>query len=1608
MTRAFRILFLLTVLVPTARIAPAQGPATGTPPFGSFSGGPESINNANLNVHWTIPVLHKPGRGTDFTYDLSYDSSVWYPVGSSGNQTWQAVANFGWKGVTEIATGYVSFSAHTGVCQGDNGPEHYTYNDTWVYHDPFGTSHSFVNLTILVGADIWACSGLSRSGTDTAADDSGYTMTATGNTATVTSAAGTVYHPPINNNSGAASFTDRNGNQITVNGSGVFTDTLNKSALTVSGTAPSNTVFTYTTSTGGSAFYTMKYTTYTVRTNFGCTGITDFDTAGTTQYSLVSEIDLPDGVSAYTFTYETTPLDTHNPHHVTGRLASVTLPTGGTISYTYTGGSSGNIACADGSASGFTRQTPDGTWTYARSGSTTTITAPQLSYDSAANNTVLTFSGLQEASRKIYQGAATGTPLRTINTAWASNGTPNLVTTILEDGSTQATTATTYDSFGNLDSATEYDWGAGAHGPAVRATTNTYLSYIPVFPTRIVISDGTGAVKSRTDIAYDNYTSPYTMTCRTTPIAQHDDTNHGCTFTARGNPTSTTTYTDPVTPGGATTKYTSYDQLGNVVGADVNCCQRKTWIYSTTTNYAYADSVTSGSSAPQLTTSFTYDLNMGLVLTSTDPNNLKTTFAYDGSGRVTSVQPTTSPATPATTYTYNDYNNGTTFTPWTSQVCAPVQSTSTVCQKSILDKEGRRSTQQILDGGSTLYSATDTKYDALGRAFKDSNPYTGSASYWTETRTDALGRTLRIILPDASANIAAYTTNSVTTTDPTGNQRKSASDALGRMTSVWEPDPTNGNTLTLQTFYAYNLFDALTTVTQGSQTRTYAYDALGRISSATTPEAGRLCFGSVTGSTCNADGYDSFNNLLKRTDARGVLTTFGYDSLNRLQSITYNVGSTGVPATASVSYTYGIDTSCNTPHGAGCIGRLITMTDGVGSENYTFNTLGQVTQLQKVIGSSTYTTQYAYNYSGELTQITYPSSRIVVPSYDAIGRPCAVGTSGSTCTTGTLYASGFGFNPAQQVTGFKYGNGLFASFGFSSDRLQLNCLDYSTTNRSGTCAHDSTTKFGLSYSYGTSGSNNGQIGGITDSVDAGRNATYAYDSLYRLTNASTAGSTNYPAWGLSETYDRYGNRGTQNTSSGCSGITCPTNSVTISTATNQISGSPYAYDASGNMTNDGQNTLVFDGENHAVSATVTGSSSGTYTYDGNGLRIQRVSVISGTTTTTVYVFSGSKVIAEYVNGALPSAPTREYIYAGAALLAKIDSSGTKYYHQDHLSNRLVTDSSGNASEQMGHFPFGESWYNATSDKLLFTSYERDSESGNDYAMARFYVNRLARFSSPDPLAGSTASPQSLNRYSYVLNAPTSLVDPAGMDPCNDAMYDANRHKLRRHILVAGLGPFDLEESDLEPQDLGEGCIDGGGGGTGDPPLDPNNPGSDCNSPYVGCVSADAPNIPPDDPSAPPDFGSPDFGPNPFPMPNVQPTDPCAGFVRPVNAQVTTPYGARDPMHQTAAGHSGDDYRVPIGTQVVAPFSGTVSVAPGAGFGIGVLITNPNGRYILGHLSSTSVVPGQYVSAGDPVGLSGNTGTSSGPHLHFQQHGPNGPLYVARNTPNPANIQQPCR
>lgn len=89
-------------------------------------------------------------------------------------------------------------------------------------------------------------------------------------------------------------------------------------------------------------------------------------------------------------------------------------------------------------------------------------------------------------------------------------------------------------------------------------------------------------------------------------------------------------------------------------------------------------------------------------------------------------------------------------------------------------------------------------------------------------------------------------------------------------------------------------------------------------------------------------------------------------------------------------------------------------------------------------------------------------------------------------------------------------------------------------------------------------------------------------------------------------------------------------------------------------------------------------------------------------------------------------------------------------------------------------------------------------------------------------------------------------------------------------------------------------------------------------------------------------------------------------------------------------HSGQDFAVPSGTKVVAAHGGTVvkAGANGAGdgpaYGNAVVIKHGNGRYSqYAHLSRIGVKVGQVVRTGQRIALSGSTGNSSGPHLHFE-------------------------
>lgn len=107
---------------------------------------------------------------------------------------------------------------------------------------------------------------------------------------------------------------------------------------------------------------------------------------------------------------------------------------------------------------------------------------------------------------------------------------------------------------------------------------------------------------------------------------------------------------------------------------------------------------------------------------------------------------------------------------------------------------------------------------------------------------------------------------------------------------------------------------------------------------------------------------------------------------------------------------------------------------------------------------------------------------------------------------------------------------------------------------------------------------------------------------------------------------------------------------------------------------------------------------------------------------------------------------------------------------------------------------------------------------------------------------------------------------------------------------------------------------------------------------------------------------------------------------PVRGSVNSEFGRRpSPWTQSVEFHSGIDIKAQMGTPVHAPAAGTVVVAgPAHEYGTAVMLDHGQDiRTLYGHLSKVSVRPGQKVERGTLLAFSGNTGRSSGPHLHYE-------------------------
>lgn len=1349
--------------------------STGLPPLGSFSSGPDVINLGNLNGNLRFPVVHKPGRGIPFDFILSYDTSVWTKVTANGATSWQPIGNFGWRTLTEANVGYISFRSTRVQCQlviDTEPPTYKTVNeilrDQYQYHDMFGTIHNFANVTGGCPDDIQTNDTVST-------DSSGYTLH-TGGTlgGSITAPDGTTINPPVGTSTGGANRIDRNGNEITTNGSS-FTDTLGATVLTSSGGVPNPLILTYTTSTGTQASVTVTYASYTVQTSFGCSGISEY---GPTPTSLVSSISYPDG-SSYSFTYEPTP---GNSLNVTGRLNSITLRTGGKISYTYTGVNNG-IICADGSTAGLTRTlthdaTTDSTTTYTRSnpsGSewTTTVT------DAASNQEVINFqasgtpvANFYETRRSIYQGLATGTPLLQIDTCYNS-GTPDCSSTAVTlpiteikryataNGLKDSYTDTLLGSFGLPTRIDQYDYRSS---PAV-LQRRTLIAYAPLgngiagMPSSITVQDGASHQIAQTTFNYDE-----SAATPTSGVPQHVAISG-----SRGNLTSISRWLNTTNTSLVTSM--TYDDTGNMLSSTDPGGHK--------TQFSYTDNFTDGinhgslayltgvtmpdTNSPNLAHHqiFTeYDFHAGLVMARTDQNLNSTLYTYDSMLRPLNIN------FPDGGQTSVSYPNAT-----QTVVQRKIDGARSTFATTIFDSFGRVSRTASGNGEtSSPYDLQDFCYDLNGRLQYRSYPYqagdyagANDCSHAGDTFTyDSMGRTAQITHSDGSSSQVTYSGRAQEFTDEgNGTSRVSRiqqTDALGRLASLCElyagpallgnnGTPADcGLDLTgsgFLTSYSYDLLDNLTSIAQGGlPQRTFGYDSLSRLTSESHPEWTALTSSTPATVTYayNADGLLSTRVRPAPNQTSGavtVTTNYGYDELHRLRSRSYTNDPSGTP---TATYNYDLPASGGVTL-ANTNGRLATASNGgAAGELLSYDAMGRViknwqcTPNAMPCNTGSYLLTYGYDLAGDRISFNNGAGETFSYAYNTAPHLTTVTSSLSDAN-----------HPGTLLSNVHYG-----VYGVSGDTLGNNVVELFGFNNYGELsAYSATTLGGLPiYSFSvTSFAPNWNVTSVADTANA--NWTFGYDQLNRLASASL----NSGAQTFTYEYDRYGNRWHQNAPQGG-----PAPQYVFDT-NNHITTTGVTYDAVGNMSTDGLgNTFTYDAESRLVQVS---NNNGTYSYfyDPEGRRAHTSSF------DFIYDVDGRVAsILAFTGGAI-----YDEIYAGGRHLATYFANTTNFLHTDWLgTKRLMTNVTGAVSETCSSMPFGDALACTGSEMnfLHFTDDVHDSEDNLEHTWFRQYSTTQGRFASTDPYPGSMdlGNPQTLNRYAYANNDPVDLVDPLGLNP----------------------------------------------------------------------------------------------------------------------------------------------------------------------------------------------------------------------------------------------------
>jgi RHS repeat-associated protein/uncharacterized repeat protein (TIGR01451 family) len=616
----------------------------------------------------------------------------------------------------------------------------------------------------------------------------------------------------------------------------------------------------------------------------------------------------------------------------------------------------------------------------------------------------------------------------------------------------------TYDDHNNLESltnardvTTEYEYDEHDN----LATITQALDGSPITTTFTYYDEGAlaGLLQSRTDplghttsYGYDAYgnmnvitdalgnVTTYTYDLagrRTTETITKDGQPHTIYYTY-DDADNLTTITQTVDSEVVTTSY-EYDETGNRVSmTDANEVVTRyeydglNRLVKMTQNYqqgAPPDSETN------VETTYEYD-NVGNRTKVTDGEGRETIYEYDDLNRQITV---TNALSGTTIYGYDAVGNQTQVT--------DAEDNTTYYE---YDELNRQITVTNALSGTTTYDydevgnriqetdandhSTDYEYDDLNRLVSVTDPLTNTTSYQYDAVgnrtviTDALGHATEYAYDDLNrvtsvTDAEDHTTsygydelgNRTTVTDAEGVITLYGYDALNRLVSVtenYEQGQGSDHETNVETTYGYDAVGNQTSLTDGNDhVTTYVYDELNRLVSVTDP---------LTSTTSYV--YDAVGNRTLITDALGYGTSFDYDDLNRLTTIDYP------GADPDVSFTYDD------------VGNRLSMTDGTGSTSYQYDDLYRVITITTPAGA----VGYRYDDVGNRTDLIYPNGNTVTYSYDDANRLYQV-EDWNSVTIAT-----YTYDGANRLTGVSLPNGMGTSYDYDDANRLTELANYNS------------------------------------------------------------------------------------------------------------------------------------------------------------------------------------------------------------------------------------------------------------------------------------------------------------------------------------------------------------------------------------------------------------------------------------------------------------------------------------------------------------------------------------------------------------------------------------